>query len=130
MKKYTSFEVQKGTRCIWGNIYFSIVFSCLSSTKPCLRFLLIYFAREIKSFYQSSLRNEVDSDMILGAKEIGGKASVESPNWGGGSSGGPPAGVLGGRAPYEIFFGLQRPQDSLRINSIFINYGYEARQKS
>ena len=32
---------------------------CLSSTKWCLRLLLICFAREIKSFYQSSVGNEV-----------------------------------------------------------------------
>ena len=61
MKKCTTFEEQKGTRYIRGNVYFGIiVFSCLSSTKPCLRFLLICFAREIKGFYQSSLGNEVD----------------------------------------------------------------------
>ena len=61
MKKCTSFEEQKGTRYIRGNVYFGIiVFSCLSSTKPCLRFLLICFAREIKGFYQSSLGNKVD----------------------------------------------------------------------
>ena len=42
------------------NIYLGIiVFSCLSSTKPCLRFLLICFAWEKKGFYQSSLGNEV-----------------------------------------------------------------------
>ena len=61
LKKCTTFEEQKGTRYIRGNVYFgSIVFSCLSSTKLCLRFLLICFAREIKGFYQSSLGNEVD----------------------------------------------------------------------
>ena len=61
MKKCTSFEDQKGTRHIRGNVYFGIiVFSCLSSTKPCLRFLLICFAWEIKGFYQSSLGNKVD----------------------------------------------------------------------
>ena len=55
------FEKQKGTRYLRGNVCFSItVFSCLSSTKPCLRFLLICFVREIKGFYQSSLENEVD----------------------------------------------------------------------
>ena len=44
-----------------GKRFFGImVFSCLSSTKPCLRFLLICFVREIKGFYQSSLENEVD----------------------------------------------------------------------
>ena len=55
-----SFEEQKSTRYIRGNVYFGIiVFNCLSSTKPCLIFILIWFAREIKGFYQSSLGNEV-----------------------------------------------------------------------
>ena len=66
MKKCTSFEEQKGTRYIRGNVYFGIiVFSCLSSTKPCLRFLLICFDREIKGFYQSSLGNDVDFTDIM-----------------------------------------------------------------
>ena len=66
LKKCTSFEEQKGTRYIRGNVYFGIiVFSCLSSTKPCLRFLLICFARDIKGFYQSSLENEVDFTNIM-----------------------------------------------------------------
>ena len=66
LKKCTTFEEQKGTRYIRGNVYFGIiVFSCLSSTKPCLRFLLICFAREIKGFYQSSLGNEVDFTEIM-----------------------------------------------------------------
>ena len=61
LKKCTSFEEQKGTRYTQGNVCFNIiVFRCLSSMKPCLRFLLICFAREIKGFYQSSLGNEVD----------------------------------------------------------------------
>ena len=52
--------------CIWGNVYFGIiVFGCLSSTNPCLRFLLICFAREIKGFYQISLGNEVDFRDII-----------------------------------------------------------------
>ena len=56
-----SFEEQKDTRYIRRNVYFgSTVFSCLSPTKPGLRFLLIRFAQEIKGFYQSSLGNEVD----------------------------------------------------------------------
>ena len=43
------------------NVYFEItVISCLSSTIPCLRFLLISFAREMKGFYQSSLGNEIE----------------------------------------------------------------------
>ena len=66
LKKCTSFEEQKGTRHILGNVCFGIfVFSCLSSTKACLRFLLICFAREIKRFYQSSLGNEVDLTGIM-----------------------------------------------------------------
>ena len=40
--------------------YDLIIFSCLSSTKSCLRFLLSGFVRKIKGFYQSSLGNEVD----------------------------------------------------------------------
>ena len=39
----------------------------------------------------------------------------------------PPAGILGGGATYEKFFGFQRPLHLLKINSIFINCGYEAR---
>ena len=66
MKKCTTFEKQKGTRYIRGNVYFGIiVFSCLSPTKACLRFLLICFDREIKGFYQSSLGNEVDVTDIM-----------------------------------------------------------------
>ena len=66
MKKCTSFEEQKGTRYIRGSVYFGIiVFSSLSSTKPCLRLLLICFAREIKGFYQSFLGNEVDFRDIM-----------------------------------------------------------------
>ena len=60
--------------------------------------------------------------MIPGLKEIGGKASVASPNGAGGGG--------GGLAPHETFFGLQRPLDSLKMNSNFLNCGYEARQKS
>ena len=62
MKESTSFEEQKGTRYIRENVFnFGIiVFSCLSSAKPCLIFLLNCFVREIKAFYQSSLGNEVD----------------------------------------------------------------------
>ena len=55
------FEEQKGASYIWANVYFGIiVFSYIYSTKPCLGFLLICFAQEIKGFYQSSLENEVD----------------------------------------------------------------------
>ena len=66
LKKCASFEEQKGTRYIRENVYFGIIiFSCLSSTKPCLRFLLNCFVREIKGFYQSSLGNEVDFRDIM-----------------------------------------------------------------
>ena len=70
LTKCTSFEAQKGTMCILKNVYFGvIVFSCLSSTKQCLRFLLIYFAREIRGFYQSSLGNEVDFKDIMNVSQ-------------------------------------------------------------
>ena len=59
-------EDQKGTRYIWGKVYFGIiVLSCLSSTNPCLRFLLFCVAKEIKGFYQSSLGNEADFTDIM-----------------------------------------------------------------
>ena len=65
MKKYTSFEDQNGARYIPGNVYFVIiVFSYLSSTKTCLKFLLICFAPKIKGFYQSFFRN------VVGFKDI------------------------------------------------------------
>ena len=61
---------------ICKNVYFGIIiFSCLSFTKPCLRFLLNYFVEEIKVqeflrkwgwFHnQSSLGNEVDFRDIM-----------------------------------------------------------------
>ena len=66
LNKCTSLEEQKGTTYIQGNVYFDIiVFSCLSSTKLCLRFLLICFAWEIKSFYLISAGNEVDFRDII-----------------------------------------------------------------
>ena len=66
LKKFTTFEEQKGTGSIRGKVYFGIiVFNCLPSTKPCLRFLLICFDREIKDFYQSSSGNEVDFTDIM-----------------------------------------------------------------
>ena len=66
LKKCTSFEEEKGTRYIRGNVYFGIIiFGCLSSTKSCLRFLLICFNREIKGFYQSPFGNEVDFMNIM-----------------------------------------------------------------
>ena len=61
LKTCTTFEEQKDTRYICGNVYFGIiVFSCLLSTKACLRFLLICFDWKIKGFHQSSLGSEVD----------------------------------------------------------------------
>ena len=61
MKKCASFEEQKVTRYIQGNIHFGIIlFSCLLSAKVWLRFVLISFVQKIKSFYQSSLGNKVD----------------------------------------------------------------------
>ena len=66
LKKCTNFEEQKGVKYIWGNVYFDIiVFFCLSSTKPFLRFLLICFAQDIKGFHQSSLGHEVDFRDIM-----------------------------------------------------------------
>ena len=57
---------KKGTKYIRVNVYFDIiVFSCLSSTKLYLRFLLICFAREIKSFYQGFFGNEIDFRDIM-----------------------------------------------------------------
>ena len=66
LKKCTSFEKQKCTRYIRENIYFGIiVFSCLSSTKIFLRFLLNCFVREIQVFYQSFLGYEFDFRDIM-----------------------------------------------------------------
>ena len=77
LKKCTRFEEQKGKRYIWGNVSFGIiVFSCLSSTNPCLKFLLICFAQEIKGFYQSSLGNEVDFKDIMNASP-----NILAKNW-------------------------------------------------
>ena len=66
LKKCNSFEKQKGTRYIRENVYFGIiVFSCFSSTKIFLRFLLNCFVPEIQVFYQSSLGYEVDFRDIM-----------------------------------------------------------------
>ena len=66
LKKQTTLEEQKCTKYIRGNVYFCIiVFSCLSSTKSCPRFLLVCLDQEIKGFYQISLENEVDFTDIL-----------------------------------------------------------------
>ena len=49
LKKCTTFEEQKGTRYIRGNVYFGIiVFSCLSSTKPGLRFILMFCSGDVR----------------------------------------------------------------------------------
>ena len=66
LKKCTTFKEQKGTRYIRRNVYFGIIFfSCLSPTKPCLRFLLICFDQEIEGFYESSFGNEVDFTDVM-----------------------------------------------------------------
>ena len=67
LKKCSNFEEQKGTRYIRESVYSGlIIFSCFSSTKCCLRFLLNCFVQEIKGFfYQSSLGNEVDFRDIM-----------------------------------------------------------------
>ena len=66
LKKCTIFEEQKGARYIRENVFFwHIIFSCFSSTKLCLRFLLHYFFREIKGFYQSSFGNEINFRDIM-----------------------------------------------------------------
>ena len=66
LKRCTSFDERKGTRYIRESVSFGInIFSCLSSTKQCLRFLLNYFVREIKSFYQSSIGYELDFRDIM-----------------------------------------------------------------
>ena len=65
-EEITGFEEQKGTRYIREDVHFGIIiFSFLSFTKPCLMFLLNCFVREIKSFYQISLGNEVDFRDIM-----------------------------------------------------------------
>ena len=57
---------EKTKRYIWENVSFGIIiFSCLSSTKSCLRFLLNCFVQEIKGFYQSFLGNEVDFGDVM-----------------------------------------------------------------
>ena len=71
LKKCTSFVEQKGTRYIWENLYFGIIiFSSLSSTKLCLRFLLNCSVREIKDFYQSPSGNEGDFIGIMTVSHI------------------------------------------------------------
>ena len=62
LKKCNNFKEQNSTRYIRENVYIGIIaFSCLSSTKPCLRFLLnCFFFWEIEGFYQSSFGNDVN----------------------------------------------------------------------
>ena len=55
----------KKVQGIFRETFILAVFSSHYSTKPCLRFLLICFVREIKGFYQSSLRNEIDFRDIM-----------------------------------------------------------------
>ena len=70
LKKCTNFEEQKGTTYIRRNVIICItVFSCFSSTKSCLKFLLNCFVQETKGFYQSSLENEVDFKDRMKMKE-------------------------------------------------------------
>ena len=76
-KKCTNFEEQKGTRYNQENVYICIiVFSCLSSTKSYLRFLLNCFVWEIKGFCQSSFGNEVDFRDIMDAS-----LNISAKNW-------------------------------------------------
>ena len=57
LKKSTSFEEQKGARYIRENVYSGIiVFSCLSSTKPCLTFLFNLFCSRDKRLLLEFLR--------------------------------------------------------------------------
>ena len=56
LKEMYDFEEQKVTRYILGKVYIGIIVSsCLSSTKPYLRFLLNCFFREMKGFYRVPL---------------------------------------------------------------------------
>ena len=83
LKTCTTFEEQKGTKYIRGNVYFgTVVFICLSSTKKCLRFLLICLDREIKGFYQSYLGNEADfMDIMNVSPQISWLKIKISKNW-------------------------------------------------
>ena len=66
LKKCTNFQEQKGTRYNRGNVYIdTILFSCLLSTKPCLRFLFKCFVQVGKGFCQCSFGNEVDFNVSL-----------------------------------------------------------------
>ena len=71
LKKCTNFEERKGTRYIRRNVYIGIiVFSCPSSTKPCLRFLLNSFVQEVKGFDQKSSEDEVEFRNIMNVSLI------------------------------------------------------------
>ena len=78
LKKCTNVEEENDTRYLRRNIYFGIIiFGCLSSKNPSLRFLLIWFAQEIKNFYQSSLGNEVDfTDIMIVSSNILAKIKI------------------------------------------------------
>ena len=66
VKKCTNFQEQKGTRYVRGNVYIgTIVFSFVSSIKPCVRYPLNGFFKEIKGFCQSSFGNEADFRDIM-----------------------------------------------------------------
>ena len=54
------YKVYSGIRLFW-HYYFQLYFVY----KPCLRFLLNCFVREIKGFYKSSFGNEVDFRDIM-----------------------------------------------------------------
>ena len=61
LKKCTSFEEQNGIGHIWENVcFFIIVFSSLSSTKPCLEFISVCFSQDTKGYYQISWGNGDD----------------------------------------------------------------------
>ena len=61
-----SFEEQKSTRYIRGNVYFGIiVFSCFLSLNLISDFFSICFAHNIKRFYQRSLGNEANFTDIM-----------------------------------------------------------------
>ena len=82
LKKCPSFEEQNGTRYILGNIYFEIiVVSCLLFTKPCLRFIIICFARQKKGFYQISWGNEVDFTYFADMIKVFPKISPQNQNF-------------------------------------------------
>ena len=62
-----TFSTAKGTKYIQENLYFGIIiFSCLSSTKPCFRFLLNCFLRDIRKAFFSVPRK---CDCFQGHKE-------------------------------------------------------------